>query len=84
MFPSVRCFDYQSHQAVQDIRASQIALVDLFDRIETFFGRLKTYVDLPPTAGMTDTIVHAMVEVLLVLSLATKEIKQGKMSKLTQ
>ena len=74
----------QTHQVVQDVSASQIALFDLFDRIENFFGRLKTYVDLPPTPEMTDTIVHVMVEVLRVLALVTKDIKRGKLSKLTQ
>ena len=42
--------------------------------------RLETYVGLPPTKEMTDTIVKVMVEVLLVLALVTKEIKQGKLS----
>jgi hypothetical protein len=43
--------------------------------------RLGTYIELPPTAEMTDIIVKVMVEVLLILALVTKEIKQGKISK---
>ena len=42
--------------------------------------RLGTYIELPPTAEMTDIIVKVMVEVLLILALVTKEIKQGKIS----
>jgi hypothetical protein len=47
------------------------------------FRRLGTYTDLPPTKEMTDVIMKVMVEVLLILSLLTKEIKQGKLSELT-
>lgn len=36
--------------------------------------------ELPPTADITDTIVNVMVEILLILALATKEIRQGKIS----
>ena len=46
------------------------------------FRRLETYTELPPTKEMTDIIIKAMVEVLLVLALVTKEIKQGKLSEL--
>lgn len=72
----------QSHQSVQGVSAGQGALFDLFDRIETFFRRLEAYVELPPTTDITDTIVNVMVEILLILALATKEIKQGKISEL--
>ena len=36
------------------------------------------------TAGMTDAIVAVMVEVLNVLGIATKEIKQSRRSELTR
>ncbi len=45
-----------------------------------FFGRLETYTRVPPTAEMMDMIVQIMVEVLSILGIATKEIKQGRMS----
>ena len=70
------------HQAVQGVNASQGALCNLFDRIGNFFRRLEAYTELPPTAGMTDTIVNVMVEVLVIIALATKEIKQRKLSEL--
>jgi hypothetical protein len=37
-------------------------------------------VTIPPTSMMTDIIVQIMVEVLSVLALATKQIKQGRFS----
>jgi hypothetical protein len=70
----------ETHQAVQGVNASQGALLNLFDRIGYFFRRLEAYIELPPTAGMMDTIVNVMVEVLLIITLVTKELKQGKLS----
>jgi len=46
------------------------------------FRRLETYTELRPTKEMTDIIIKVMVEVLLILALVTKEIKQGKLSEL--
>jgi len=76
----VRCFDSRIPQAAQGVSASQGALMDIFERIENVFRRLETYVELPPTTEMMDIIVKVMTEVLLVLALVTKEIKQGKLS----
>lgn len=42
---------------------------------------LKTYLEVPPTAGMTNAIVKVMAEVLYILAVATKEIKQNSASK---
>ena len=39
---------------------------------------------VPLTAGMADTIVEVMVEVLCVLGIMTKEIKENRTSKLTR
>jgi hypothetical protein len=62
--------------------AGQDSLVDLFERIENFFVRLETYVEVPPTAGMTDIIIKIMTQVLLILAIATSEIKQSVPSRL--
>ncbi|KAI0287888.1 hypothetical protein BC826DRAFT_1169060 [Russula brevipes] len=64
--------------AVQAASASQDAMFALFERIENFFKRLETYIGLPRTAGMMEIIVKVMAEVLIILGLATREIKQGK------
>ena len=60
--------------------ASQDVLIDIFVRIEGFFKRLESYTELRPTAAMTDVIVKIIIEVLSILAIATKEIKQGRSS----
>jgi len=67
--------------AAKDVRASQDTLIDVFERIEMFFRRLETYTQVPPTTEMMDIIVQIVVEVLSILGIATKEIKQGRMKK---
>jgi hypothetical protein len=48
--------------------------------MEYFFKRLEKYVDVRPSASMTDIIVKIMVEVLSILGIVTKEIGQGNLS----
>ncbi|KAI0249185.1 hypothetical protein BJV78DRAFT_720780 [Lactifluus subvellereus] len=60
----------------KNVGASQDALIDLFDRIETFFERLETYVQVRLTEAMKNLIIKIMVEILGILAIATKEIKQ--------
>jgi hypothetical protein len=62
--------------------ASQDVLIDIFVRIESFFKRLETYTEVQPTAAMTDVIVKIVVEVLFILAIATKQIRQGRSSEL--
>ena len=61
--------------------ASQDVLVDIFVRIEGFFMRLQSYTEVRPTPGMRDVIVKIMIEILSILAIATKQIKQGRSSK---
>jgi hypothetical protein len=68
-------------QAAKDVRASQDTLINIFERIEMFFRRLEIYTEVPATTEMMDIIVQIVVEVLSILGIATKEIKQGRMSK---
>ena len=56
-------------------------LIDVFVRIESFFKRLESYTEVRPTDAMTDVIVKIMIEVLSILAIATKEIKQGRSSR---
>ena len=67
-------------QAAKDVQASQDTLVDIFERIESFFRRLEVYTEVTPTTEMTDTIVQIMVQVLSIVGIAIKEIKQGWLS----
>jgi hypothetical protein len=56
--------------------------VEIFEQIESFFRRLEIYTEVPPTPLMKDTMVRIMVEVLDMLGIATKEIKQSRTSEL--
>jgi hypothetical protein len=67
-------------QAVRDVRASHSTIIDIFERIESFFLRLEAYIEVQPTTGMRDIIVKIMVEVLSILAIVTKEINQRRMS----
>jgi hypothetical protein len=69
-------------QTVKDVQASHGTLIDIFERIENFFRRLENYAEVPPTPEMMDMIGKIMVEVLSILAMATKEIKQGRTSEL--
>ncbi|KAN0137936.1 Ankyrin repeat-containing domain protein [Lactarius tabidus] len=53
-------------------------LVELFYRIESFFGRLKTYTEVPPTQVVTDVLVKILAEVLSILAIATKGVKERR------
>ena len=68
-------------QAAKDAQASKDTLIDIFERIEMFFRRLEIYTELPLTMEMMDTMIQIMTEILSVLGIATKEIKQGRTSK---
>jgi hypothetical protein len=72
---------YQFFQAASGVTSSYDALLDLFESLGNFFKRLEVYTTIPPTTMMTDLIVKIMVELLSVLALTTKEIKQGRFSK---
>ena len=54
--------------------------MDLFGRLEYFFKRLEKYIEVRPTAAMTDIIVKIMVEVLSIIGIVTKEVGQGRTS----
>ena len=74
------CSDNKATQAAKDVVASQDALVDIFERIESFFRRLETYTEVPTTEAMKDVIMKIMVEVLGIFAVVTKEMKQGRAS----
>ncbi|KAI0269588.1 hypothetical protein BGY98DRAFT_1101064 [Russula aff. rugulosa BPL654] len=57
------------------------SLIEIFGRIESFFRRLSIYTQVPSTPEMLDTIIQILVEVLMILGIATKEMKQGRIKK---
>jgi hypothetical protein len=75
-------FDAHGSQAAKDASASQDKLIELLHRIERFFRRLEIYTGITPTTAMTDIIIEIMVEVLVILAIATKEVKRGRLSEL--
>ena len=64
-----------------DVSSSYDALVSLFECLGNFLKRLRIYDDVPSTPSMMEISVKIMVELLSVLALATKQIKQGRFSK---
>ncbi len=63
-----------------DVRTSQDTLIDVLERMESFFQRLEIYTRVSPPREMIDMIVKIMIEVLSILGIATKEMKQGRIS----
>jgi hypothetical protein len=57
------------------------ALLDLFESLGSFLKRLEIYTSIPPTPIMMNIIIKIIVQLLSVLSLATKQIRQGRFSK---
>jgi hypothetical protein len=76
-------FNANFSQTVKGVRARQGALVDIFERMESFLRRLEIYTSesVQPNDQMLDTITTIMVEVLRILGIATKEIRQSRLSK---
>jgi hypothetical protein len=67
-------------QAASGVSSSYDALLDLFECLGNFLKRLEIYTTIPPTPIMTNIIVKIMVQLLSVLALATKQIKEGRFS----
>ncbi|KAF8262384.1 hypothetical protein EI94DRAFT_1704822 [Lactarius quietus] len=63
------------------VGSSYDALVDLFECLGNFLKRLRIYSDIPLIPSMAEISAKIMVELLSVLALATKQIKQGRLKK---
>jgi len=66
------------------VTSSYDALLELFECLGSFLKRLEIYTTIPPNAIMTEVIVKIMLELLSVLALASKQIKQGRFKKFTK
>ena len=74
--------DPHLRQAATGVSASYDALADLFECVANFLKRFHIYTKkISLSATMSDIMVKIMAEVLAVLALATKQIKQGRFSK---
>ena len=67
-------------QAAKNVRASEDALFEVFERLEAFFRRLEIYTEAALDQRMVDIVAKIMAEVLNILGITTNEIKQGRMS----
>jgi hypothetical protein len=75
-------YDISPHQAAIGVSESYEALGELFEYVANFLKRLYIYTEkIPSSPTMSDIMVKIMVQVLNVLALATKQIKQGRFSK---
>ena len=61
--------------------ASYGALVEIFKCVENFLLRLRIYTEIKePNKALTKVVFEIMAELISVLALATKQIKEGKFS----
>ncbi|KAH9017556.1 hypothetical protein EDB84DRAFT_1679530 [Lactarius hengduanensis] len=58
--------------AAKDARASHAAVIDLFQRIESFFKRLGVYRQTSLTTEMAEVLVKIVIELLSILSIRDK------------
>jgi hypothetical protein len=65
---------------VKDVIASYEVLVTLFERIQFFLQRLNHYAEVPLTPEMTLLLGKIMAQVLSVLALSTKSMKERRIS----
>jgi hypothetical protein len=72
--------DIQTYQAVKGVSDDYDTLADLLESVEHFLNRLDIYTKIPPTVGMTEIIIKILVELLSILALATKQLRQGILS----
>ena len=55
-------------------------LVELFSRIEAFFERLKIFTEVPPPPAVANLLARNMADVLQILAIATKGMKEKRTS----
>ena len=68
-------------QAAKDVSASHDVLLDLFGRMEDFFKRFKVYSRSILNTELAGILVKAVVKMLNILSITTKEVEQRRASK---
>jgi hypothetical protein len=76
--------DTQANQVANGVISSFDSLIDLLESIEQFVNRLSIYTRIPLTSQMVDMVVKIIVELLSILALVTKELKQRRPSEYAQ
>ncbi|KAH9040909.1 hypothetical protein EDB83DRAFT_2554232 [Lactarius deliciosus] len=64
--------------AAKGVSSSHDALVEFFERIESFFKRLGVYTQISLTTEMAEVFVKIVAEVLSILAIATKEVRRKR------
>jgi len=72
--------DVTIFQVAKYVAGSYDALINIFGRIEAFLTRLKIYSEIPLTTEMTTRLGKVLAEVLTILALSTKEMKDRRIS----
>jgi len=70
--------------AVRDVNASYELLVNLFERIQLFLQRLNHYTAVTLTPDMTELLAKIMAQILFILALSTKTMKERKIKKIVK
>jgi hypothetical protein len=71
-------------QAATGISTSYDALLDVFECVSNLLKRLHIYTErIPLSPMMSEIVVKIIAEVIAMLALATKQTKQGRLSKWT-
>ena len=68
------------YQAVKDVAASHDTLIHLFERINFFLQRLKSYTGIPLTNESTELLGKIMAQLLSILALSTKAMTDRRIS----
>ena len=72
--------DIEVDQAANGITSSWGALIELLQSIEHFLNRLNIYMRIPHTPAIDEIVVKIIVELLSTLTVAMRELKQGRSS----
>jgi hypothetical protein len=67
---------------VKDVAASHDTLIHLFERINFFLQRLKSYTGIPLTNESTELLGKIMAQLLSILALSTKAMTNGRISEM--
>ena len=65
---------------VKDVIASYETLINLFERTQFFLQRLNQYITASLTPELTELLAKILAQVLFVLALSTKEMKERRIS----
>jgi len=68
---------------VKDVAASHDTLMHLFERVHFFLQRLNIYIGIPLTPEFTELLGKIMAQLLSILALSTKAMKDGRTSQFT-